>query len=81
MGSLSFSQEPAVWIGLITALLDAVAVFFPGKLTADQKTAIAAVITIAVPIILSFVTRSQVTPVATLGIKPPPVVPAVPPAA
>lgn len=72
MGKLSFSQEPAVWIGLATAILDAAAVFFPGHLTDDQKRALVAIITIGVPIVLSFVTRSQVTPVAKVAAPVPP---------
>jgi hypothetical protein len=75
MGKFSFSQEPAVYIGLLTAIIDAIAVFFPSSLTADQKTTLVGVVTVAVPVILSFVTRSQVSPTAK------PVVAAVPPAA
>lgn len=66
MGKFSFNQEPAVWIGLITAIIDAIAVFFPTALTTDQKTALVAVVTMAAPIVLSFVTRSQVTPTANV---------------
>lgn len=71
MGNLSFSQEPAVWIGLLTAIIDAVAVFFPSKLTGEQKTTLVGLVTFLVPIALSFVTRQNVTPVA----KAPAVVP------
>jgi hypothetical protein len=64
MGNLSFSQEPAVYVGLVTALIGLVAVFWPNFLTAEQQKAAVAFVVVAAPIILSFVTRSQVTPVA-----------------
>jgi hypothetical protein len=72
MGKFSFSNEPAVYIGLLTAIIDAIAVFFPSSLTADQKTTLVGVVTVAVPVILSFVTRSQVTPTAPKPVSVPP---------
>lgn len=64
MGKFSFSQEPAVWVGLITAVLGLVVVFFPGLLNSDQQKAILGLAVVAIPVVLSFVTRSQVSPVA-----------------
>lgn len=66
MGKFSFSQEPAVYIGLLTAIIDAIAVFFPSKLTNDQKTTLVGLVTVLVPVALSFVVRQNVTPVAKL---------------
>lgn len=66
MGKLSFDQEPAVWIGLLTAIIDAVTVFFPTKLTPEQKTTLVGLVTVLVPIVLSFVVRQKVTPVVNL---------------
>jgi hypothetical protein len=71
MSNLSFDKEPAVWIGLLTAIIDAVAIFFPASLTPEQKTALVAVVTVLVPIALSFVVRSNVTPNAKLAPNPP----------
>lgn len=65
-GKFSFSQEPAVYIGLLTAIIDAIAVFFPSKLTNDQKTTLVGLVTVLVPVALSFVVRQNVTPVAKL---------------
>jgi hypothetical protein len=65
--NISFPQEPAVWIGLITAVIDAVAVFFPTTLSAEQKTVLVGLVTTLVPVILAFVTRSQVTPNAKVA--------------
>ena len=56
------SREPAVYIGLVTAIIGAVAVFWPNFLSHDQQQAVVALVVVATPIILSFVTRSQVTP-------------------
>jgi hypothetical protein len=70
MGKFSFSQEPAVWIGVLTAIIDAVAVFFPTALTADQKVTLVGLVTTLVPLALSFVVRSQVSPVANLPAPP-----------
>lgn len=75
MGKFSFSNEPAVYIGLLTAIIDAIAVFFPSSLTGEQKTTLVAVVTTFVPVVLSFVTRSQVSPVAKLAPTPSAVVP------
>ena len=91
MGNLSFSYEPAVWLGLLTAIIGLVVVFFPGLLTTDQQKAIVGLAAVAIPIVLSFVTRSQVTPNAKIApaaqnivvpVPAPstPVVPPVPPA-
>jgi hypothetical protein len=91
MNKLSFSQEPTLWIGLLTAVIDAIAVFFPSTLTAEQKTTLVGLVTVLVPVILSFVTRSQVTPnakvaptaqnvVVAVPAPPTPVNPQVPPA-
>jgi hypothetical protein len=74
--NLSFPHEPIVWIGLVTAIIGAVAVFFPNFLTAEQQKAVVGLVVVAVPLILSFVGRSQVTPNAKL-----PAVPPAPPAA
>jgi uncharacterized membrane protein len=70
MGKFSFSQEPAVWIGLLTAIIDAIAVFFPSTLTGEQKVTLVGVVTTLVPVVLSFVTRSQVSPVAKAPAPP-----------
>lgn len=91
MPNISFSQEPAVWIGLVTALIDAVTVFFPTSLNTEQKTTLVGLVTVLVPVILSFVTRSQVTAnakvaptgqnvVVAVPAPPTPVNPQVPPA-
>jgi hypothetical protein len=62
MPNISFSNEPNVWIGLLTAAIDALAVFFPSTLNAEQKTTLVGLVTVLVPVVLSFVSRSQVTP-------------------
>ena len=91
MNNLSFSQEPSVWIGLIAAALGLVVVFFPGLLNSDQQKAILGLAAVAIPVILSFVTRSQVTPnakaaptgqnvVVAVPAPPTPVNPQIPPA-
>jgi drug/metabolite transporter (DMT)-like permease len=91
MNNLSFSNEPAVWLGLVTAIIGLVVVFFPGLLTTDQQKAIVGLAAVAVPVILSFVTRSQVTPnakvaptaqnvVVAVPAPPTPVNPQIPPA-
>lgn len=51
-------SEPAVWIGLISAVIS-LAVAFGLPLTGDQMGAFMALVTI----VASLVTRSQVTPV------------------
>jgi hypothetical protein len=94
MTNLSFPQEPAIWIGLATAIIGAIAVFWPNFLTADEQKAIVGLVVVATPIVLSFVTRSQVTPNAKVTPSgqnivvpvpappspvPPPVNPQVPP--
>jgi hypothetical protein len=79
MNNLSFSNEPALYIGLLTAIIDAVAVFFPSSLTSEQKTTLVGLVTVLVPVILSFVTRSQVTPNAKVAPTAQNVVVAVPP--
>jgi drug/metabolite transporter (DMT)-like permease len=79
MSNISFPHEPAVWIGLATAIIGAVAVFWPNFLTGDQQKAIVGLIVVATPIILSFVTRSQVTPNAKIAPTGQNVVVAVPP--
>lgn len=56
--SVAFSREPAVWISVIGALLT-VAVAFGLKLSPEQKTAVDALLTVIVGLII----RSQVTPV------------------
>jgi drug/metabolite transporter (DMT)-like permease len=91
MSNISFPHEPAVWIGFATAIIGVVAVFWPNFLTADQQKALLAAIVAGTPIILSFVTRSQVTANAKLSpsrqnivvpvpAPPSPVPPPVPPA-
>jgi hypothetical protein len=65
--NISFSMEPAVWLGLLTAIIGLVVVFFPGLLTTDQQKAIVGLAAVAIPIVLSFVTRSQVTPNAKVA--------------
>jgi uncharacterized membrane protein len=90
MPNISFSQEPAVWIGLITAVIDAVTVFFPTSLNSEQKTTLVGLVTVLVPVILSFVVRQNVTPnakvtptaqnvVVAVPAPPTPVNPQVPP--
>lgn len=54
---MTFSKEPAMWIALIGAALG-VAISFGLKITADQKTALDALIAV----IVGLVTRSQVSP-------------------
>jgi drug/metabolite transporter (DMT)-like permease len=66
MSILSFPNEPNVWIGLATGIIGAVAVFWPNFLTPDQQKAVIGLVVLVVPIVLSFVSRSQVTPTATL---------------
>lgn len=68
MGKFSFDQEPAVWIGLLTAIIDAVAVFFPTRLSTEQKTTLVGLVTVLVPVVLSFVVRQKVTPVVNLPV-------------
>jgi hypothetical protein len=51
-------NEPAVVIGLVTALLDLGTLLFPWVLTAEQKIGIVTVVTAAG----GLVTRSQVSP-------------------
>ena len=65
--NLSFPNEPAVWIGLLTAIIDAIAVFFPTKLTVEQKTVLVGLVTTLVPVVLSFVVRQNVTPNAKVA--------------
>jgi hypothetical protein len=60
-----FNREPALWIGVISALI-ALGVGFGLKVTTEQVGLIMA----AVTVVLAFVTRSQVTP--TSSIKPAP---------
>jgi hypothetical protein len=92
MSNVSFSNEPAVYIGLLTAVIDAIAVFFPTTLTPEQKTVLVGLVTTLVPVVLSFVVRQNVTAnakVAPTGQNivvpipappiPPPVNPQVPP--
>lgn len=55
---MRFSREPAVWISVIGAAIT-LAVAFGLKLSPDQQTAVDALLTILVGIII----RSQVTPV------------------
>jgi putative Mn2+ efflux pump MntP len=65
---LAFSDEPAVYVALATALL-ALAVGFGLPITPEQKTLIIAVL----PLIAGVVIRSQVTPTAHVAttIAPP----------
>ena len=90
MNNFSFSNEPAVWLGLVTAVIGLVVVFFPGLLTSDQQKAVVGFAAVVVPIVLSLVTRSQVTPnakvaptaqnvVVAVPAPPTPVNPQVPP--
>jgi hypothetical protein len=69
--NISFSHEPAVWIGLLTAAIDALVVFFPTAMTPDQKTALIGLVTVLVPVALSFVVRQTSTPNAKLAPAPP----------
>lgn len=70
MGKYAFSQEPAVWMGLVAAVIGLVVVFFPGLLTTDQQKAILGFAAAAIPVAISFVVRSQVTPVAKAASAP-----------
>lgn len=80
MPNISFSHEPALWIGAITAAIDAFAVFFPSKMTPDQKTALVGLVTVIVPLVLSVVVRQTVTPNAKMP-NPPVLLPVPPPPA
>ena len=59
---MTFSEEPAVWVGAIGALV-AVAVAFGAPITPEQKEAILA----ALPLVAGVIIRSQVSPA-----QPPP---------
>lgn len=58
MGRVSFSREPAVWLGLVQALI-AVAVGFGLDLTPEQVSLVVA----ASAAVLAVVTRQNVSPV------------------
>jgi len=68
MNNISFQWEPAVWMGLIEAVL-ILAVSFGVPITTEQKTAIIGVSSAVIAVIGSFVVRSQVTPTAKLENK------------
>lgn len=62
MTSLTFSDEPAVYVGAAGAIL-ALAVAFGAPITTEQKEAILATI----PLIAAVVIRSQVTPTSKVS--------------
>ncbi|MBO0883964.1 MAG: hypothetical protein J2P17_27250, partial [Mycobacterium sp.] len=62
---ISFNAEPAMWVGVIVALLN-LAMAFGAPISPDQKAAILGVIDAASVIIGSIVIRQNVTPVASL---------------
>lgn len=62
LGHLTFSAEPAVWIGIIDAVI-MLAVTFGLPLTSEQKGAIDALLAV----LASVVIRSQVVPVAKVA--------------
>jgi len=78
MPNISFTYEPALWIGVLTAIIDAVAVFFPSALTTEQKTALVGLVTVIVPLLGSVVVRQTSTPNAKLAAPTTPVAPAPP---
>jgi hypothetical protein len=61
MPNLSFAYEPAVWVGVINAVV-VLAIAFGAPITVEQKGAISAVVVAVSGIFL----RSQVTPVAKI---------------
>ena len=67
--SLSPAQEPVAWGALGTALLELAVIFAPRfgiHITGDEQAALSAVLVAAIPIIVGFFVRQQVTPVAKL---------------
>ncbi len=72
-----FQTEPAVVIAVIDAVL-VLLVTFGVPITGDQKAAIDGVLAAVLALAAGFITRSQVSPVASL---PTPVVPPVAPVA
>jgi len=76
MSNLSFSHEPALYIGFANALL-LVLVTFGVPLSGDQKTAIDTLLGAVLAIVAGIAIRSQVTPVSQIP-APVPAVPVVP---
>lgn len=66
LGNLSFSQEPALWISLVNAVL-LVLVNFGIQITGDQKIAIDTLLGAILAVLAGVTIRSQVTPVANLN--------------
>lgn len=66
---ISFTTEPAVWMGLIEAAI-VLAVAFGVPLTLEQKSAIIGFVSAFLAIAGSVVVRANVTPVATLAPAP-----------
>ncbi len=58
---LSFSEEPALWIGAVDAIL-VLLVTFGVPISTDQKTAIDGVLAAVLAIVAAIATRSQVSP-------------------
>lgn len=67
---MSFSEEPAVWIAGVGAIVEALVVLlitFGVPITGEQKGAINALVTVILTLVTGVLIRSQVTPVAQLA--------------
>lgn len=72
--NLSFSAEPAVWVGVVEAAI-VLAVAFGAPITSDQKEAIIAFTSAILAIVGGVVVRQQVTPNAKVPVPLPPPAP------
>jgi hypothetical protein len=74
LANLAPSQEPALWAGVVTAILGVIVVFLPRfgvTLSKDEYTAVAALAVAVIPVVLALLVRSNVTPNASLPAKTP----------
>lgn len=69
--NFSFPMEPALWVALVTAVVD-LAIAFGAPISMDQKAAIVGAVSAVLAVVGGFVVRSQVTPVAAAASAPPP---------
>jgi hypothetical protein len=67
--NLSFPYEPALWVGLVEAVI-VLLVAFGVPITADEKAAVIGLVSAVLAVVGAFITRSQVTPVAKLDNPP-----------
>lgn len=61
--NLSWSAEPALWVGLVEAVI-VLLVAFGVPISADQKAAVIGLTSAVLAVVGALVTRSQVSPVS-----------------